>query len=162
VTPKPAPTPSAVARRPAPGRAAVVAQVRQGNASQPIGPPPVDLTPVAARTPAPVPAATPPPTPTPAPTGAPKVEDARFLSAAAPEEVVEDSQRGNTNFPVTVVVDVTVGTNGRASGVRLERSSGNQFVDRNALAAARASTYAPAKVDGKPSVSSYRAVYEFR
>jgi TonB family protein len=108
-----------------------------------------------------VPAPTFPPTPSPVPTAAPpRLEAARLVRSVAPEDV--DADRAGVSLPATVVVTVSVDANGRVSGVRTEHSSGSIFLDREALAAARASSYAPAKVDGKPTAGTYRAVYEFR
>ena len=61
----------------------------------------------------------------------------------------------------TVVLEVRVGTDGKARDVRVATSSGSPELDRSALAAARAWTFQPATENGKPAAATVRVPVRF-
>lgn len=66
------------------------------------------------------------------------------------------------NTEGTVVVIVTIGTQGELLAASVAESSGDANLDAAALAAARASRYTPYLVNGVPVVQQYKIVYDFR
>lgn len=62
---------------------------------------------------------------------------------------------------ITVLVEVTLSPSGKATGAKLNRSSGNLAIDRAAVRAALDSTYAPSLVNCKPVVGDYIMRVEF-
>ncbi len=57
--------------------------------------------------------------------------------------------------PLHIVVAVDVAADGSATRAEIEKSSGNSYLDRSALRAARASTYAPARAGCKAVAGRY-------
>ncbi len=127
-------------------------------------PPPITLTlpaptiataPVAAPVvvPAPAPAAAPAPVAAPAPAApaAPAIAKGRDLSAnlvdASPPRYPIDSRRAREQG--TVVLNVTVGLDGRVADIGLSRSSGFDRLDRAALAAVRHWRWTPTRQNGQ-------------
>jgi periplasmic protein TonB len=116
--------------------------------------------------PAPVPAATTAPQPVaatpdaePTPVYAPTiVVDARFVERVTP--VYPDIAR-EQNAQGTAIVLATIGPDGRVLSVAVDQSTGNRQLDNAAIAAARASRFAPPEIDGKPATETYRIVYSF-
>jgi TonB family protein len=82
---------------------------------------------------------------------------AHTLSAAMPQ-----TPDGVEGLPATAEVQVTLDTTGRVTDLRIYRSAYNQQLDRAAIAAAKASTYAPALVDCLPSGGTYLFTVEFQ
>jgi periplasmic protein TonB len=83
---------------------------------------------------------------------------ARFIHRAEPVYPQLAIERGAEG---TVIVLVTIGPDGTASDVRISQSSGDASLDAAAVAAARASTFAPPQVDGQPATQTYRIIYTF-
>jgi len=83
---------------------------------------------------------------------------ARFIHRVEPVYPQLAIDRGSEG---TVIVLVTIGPDGTASDVRIAQSSGDASLDAAALAAARASTFAPPQVDGQPATQTYRIIYTF-
>jgi TonB family protein len=82
---------------------------------------------------------------------------AHTLSAAMPQ-----TPEGAEGLPATAEVQVTLDAAGRVTDLRIYRSAFNQQLDRAAVAAARASTYAPALVDCLPTGGTYLFTVEFQ
>jgi TonB family protein len=82
---------------------------------------------------------------------------ARTISAAMPQ-----TPDGVEGLPATAEVQVTLDAAGRVTDLRIYRSAYNQQLDRAAIAAAKASTYAPALVDCLPSGGTYLFTVEFQ
>lgn len=118
----------------------------------------------------PAPALVPPPTSAPAPaTATPDAEptpvyaptivvDARFVDRVTP--VYPDIAR-EQGVQGTAIVLATIGPDGRVLSVAVDQSTGNRQLDNAAVAAARASRFAPPEIDGKPATETYRIVYTF-
>ncbi|MDQ6825232.1 MAG: TonB family protein [Candidatus Eremiobacteraeota bacterium] len=98
------------------------------------------------------------PTALPAETDSKNVVDARFVVQAKPE--YPDVAR-QMNAQGSTVILATIGPRGNLLSVRVDRSSGSRILDESALRASRASTYEPARIDGKPVTQTYRIVYVF-
>ena len=124
------------------------------------------ITPTQTSAPAPVPAATIAPQPAtatpdaePTPVYAPTiVVDARFVDRVTP--VYPDIAR-EQGAQGTAIVLATIGPDGRVLSVAVDQSTGNHQLDNAAVAAARASRFAPPEIDGKPATETYRIVYSF-
>ncbi|MDR6513116.1 protein TonB [Novosphingobium capsulatum] len=103
--------------------------------------------------PAPAPAAAPAPVAAPAPAApaAPAIAKGRDLSAnlvdASPPRYPIDSRRAREQG--TVVLNVTVGLDGRVADIGLSRSSGFDRLDRAALAAVRHWRWTPTRQNGQ-------------
>lgn len=102
--------------------------------------------------PAPAPAAAPAPVAAPAPApAAPAIATGRDLSAnlveASPPRYPIDSRRAREQG--TVVLNVTVGLDGRVAEIGLSRSSGFDRLDRAALAAVRHWRWTPTRQNGQ-------------
>jgi TonB family protein len=82
---------------------------------------------------------------------------ARTISAAMPQ-----TPDGVEGLPATAEVEVTLDAAGRVTDLRIYRSAYNQQLDRAAIAAAKASTYAPALVDCLPAGGTYLFTVEFQ
>jgi TonB family protein len=82
---------------------------------------------------------------------------ARTISAAMPQ-----TPDGVEGLPATAEVQVTLDAAGRVTDLRIYRSAYNQQLDRAAIAAAKASTYAPALVDCLPAGGTYLFTVEFQ
>lgn len=82
---------------------------------------------------------------------------ARTISAAMPQ-----TPDGAEGLPATAEVQVTLDAAGRVTDLRIYRSAYDQQLDRAAIAAAKASTYAPALVDCLPSGGTYLFTVEFQ
>jgi protein TonB len=61
----------------------------------------------------------------------------------------------------TVVIEITIGSDGSVVAARVGQTSGYSCLDEAALAAAKESTYRPPEVNGKPVSETYRIVYDF-
>jgi len=102
------------------------------------------------------------PVPTPEPTQTPG--DSRTANGGTPDlsgnvvwgddnpvRIIKTAQLGiDDHAPGTATVEVEVGADGQILSVRLVKSSGDPNVDDAAVAAARASTFAPATLNGLP------------
>jgi protein TonB len=103
--------------------------------------------------PAPAPAAAAPAAPAPAP-AAPAVATGRDLSAnlvdATPPRYPIDSRRAREQG--TVVLNVTVGIDGRVADIGLSRSSGFDRLDRAALAAVKRWRWSPTRQNGQAMI----------
>lgn len=87
----------------------------------------------------------------------PNVE-AKTLVAVSPEQSTTDSYvSGN----VTAMIKVDLDDTGRVTAVSVYQSTGSMELDRAALAAARASSYAPETRDCRPVAGSYLFKVEF-
>jgi len=86
------------------------------------------------------------------------IVSARFIHRAEPVYPPFDIDR---RVEGTVIVLVTIGPDGSASDVRVWQSSGDMSLDRAALQAAQASTFAPPEVNGQPATQTYRIIYTF-
>lgn len=99
----------------------------------------------------PTPAAPGPPAPRPAPPSTapitPPVFDAAYLNNPAP---TYPPQSRRVREEGEVVLRVRVSEAGRASEVRVDRSSGHRRLDRAAIAAVRGWRFVPAQQDGQP------------
>ncbi len=82
---------------------------------------------------------------------------ARTISAAMPQ-----TPDGVEGLPAAAEVQVTLDAAGRVTDLRIYRSAYNQQLDRAAIAAAKASTYAPALVDCLPAGGTYLFTVEFQ
>jgi protein TonB len=71
-----------------------------------------------------------------------------------PEEAQRTGEEG------TVIVLLTIGPDG-VSDVRIWESSGYPALDREALRAAKESTYSVPEVNGEPATETYRVIYTF-
>ncbi len=78
--------------------------------------------------------------------------NARVLNQARPENGVTFIPSGDL---VEVRVLVTISPGGALESARIEHSSGNGAIDREALRVARTSTYSPAMRECKPVTGSY-------
>lgn len=118
------------------------------------------VTPAPAK-PAPVTNSVAQPTPAPAATDvyAPEVVvDAKFVSEVRPDYPEIAREQGASG---TAVIYVTIGPKGSVISARVGQSTGNSLLDQSALRAARASSFAPPRIDGKPATETYRVVYQF-
>jgi protein TonB len=85
------------------------------------------------------------------------VVSARFIhrvQPAYPDEAMRAGEEG------TVIVTLTIGPSG-VSDVRIWESSGYADLDREALRAAKESTYSIPEVNGEPATETYRVIYTF-
>ncbi|MGH7727328.1 MAG: TonB family protein, partial [Vulcanimicrobiaceae bacterium] len=87
-----------------------------------------------------------------------KIVAPRFLFADQPDfpEMLR-----NQGVHASSIVLATVGPNGNLISARIGTSSGYSALDRAALAAARASRYAPPTIDGRAATETYRISYDF-
>jgi TonB family protein len=69
---------------------------------------------------------------------------------------------GVEGLPATAEVQVTLDAAGRVTDLSMYRSAYNPQLDRAAIAAAKASTYAPALVDCLPAGGTYLFTVEFQ
>jgi TonB family protein len=126
--------------------------------------------PAAAVQPAPVPAATQAPAATPPPVivaqalpnepifAPERIVDAQVRVAVQPDESDADRERGAHG---TSVILVTIDPKGNVVSAAVGTSSGYASLDRDALAAARASEFVPPKINGRAATETYRLVYDF-
>jgi TonB family protein len=82
---------------------------------------------------------------------------ARTISVAMPQ-----TPDGVEGLPATAEVQVTLDAAGRVTDLSIYRSAYNPQLDRAAIAAAKASTYAPALVDCLPAGGTYLFTVEFQ
>jgi len=85
------------------------------------------------------------------------IVSARFIQRvqpAYPEEAMRAGEEG------TAIVTLTIGPDG-ISDVRIWESSGYADLDREALRAAKESTYSIPEVNGEPATETYRVIYTF-
>jgi len=171
-TPKPTPAPSPPPIAPPHYRAqqltrthkeaqqAIVEMARSTAASTPFLSSPVGDAPrILPPSPAQQPTALQTPTPVETPVDASDmVVDATFRHQVRPD-YPEIARLGDEEG--TVIIFVTVGADGEPSEARIESSSGSLAIDQAALTAAKASTYRPPEVDGKPAIVTYRVIYTF-
>jgi TonB family protein len=87
-----------------------------------------------------------------------QMTDAAFIFRAAPQYPPFDVSERNQG---TVVLEVTVGPDGRATAISVYSSSGYPNLDKAAIAAARASTFKPPRINGDPISSEYLLTYIF-
>lgn len=99
-----------------------------------------------------------PPAPSPTPTCAVAHAAARTLRAAEP---VYPAQLANSGVTGTVLVLISLSASGEVLAASVYRSSHNPLLDRAAIAAARASTYAPESVDCVPVSGTYLFQVDF-
>lgn len=85
------------------------------------------------------------------------VVSARFIHRVQPEYPHEAMAAGEEG---TVIVTLTIGPGG-ISDVRIWESSGYADLDREALRAAKESTYSVPEVNGEPATETYRVIYTF-
>jgi TonB family protein len=85
--------------------------------------------------------------------------EATVTNAAYPEYPNSASRQYG---PVTALVRVTIGTNGTVLAASIYTSTGSADLDRAALRAARASTYAPKLVNCRPVTGTYIFRAEFK
>jgi protein TonB len=85
------------------------------------------------------------------------VVSARFINRVQPV-YPEEAQR--TGEEGTVIVLLTIGPDG-VNDVRIWESSGYPALDREALRAAKESTYSVPEVNGEPATETYRVIYTF-
>ena len=85
------------------------------------------------------------------------VVSARFIHRVQPVYPVEAMTAGEEG---TVIVTLIIGPEG-VSGVRIWESSGYPDLDREALRAAKESTYSIPEVNGEPATETYRVIYTF-
>lgn len=176
-TPRPTPTPTppppilhVLPKPPAPPARAHPAifathPIRRGPNSAPGNPGPRAGPPVAlpqptavAEIPTPEPAATPNPVETPI-DARDQIIDATFRHEVKPRYPEMASFRGEEG---TVIILLTIGPDGKVLEVRIAQSSGSLVLDQEALYSARASSYYPPEIDGKPAIMTYRVVYTFQ
>jgi len=69
---------------------------------------------------------------------------------------------GVEGLPATAQVQVTLDAAGHVTGLQIYQSAGDPRLDRAAVIAARASTYAPALVDCAPAGGTYLFQVEFQ
>jgi protein TonB len=153
VTPPPPPPPAPAVEQPAAAAPQVVAPAPVVQAPHPA--PAIATTPVALPPPPPVTVAAPaapspaPPAPAPAPPAETTVEggdlSSKMLSAQPPSYPLESRQRREQG---TVVLAVTLGTDGRVDTLSVATSSGHFRLDRAALAAVRRWRWSPTVRDG--------------
>lgn len=113
---------------------------------------------VASATPQPATPETPTPVETPI-DARDQIIDASFrheVKPRYPEMATVDGAEG------TVVVLLTIGPDGNVLSARVAQSSGSLVLDQEALYAAKASSYYPPEIDGKPAIMTYRIVYTFQ
>ena len=82
---------------------------------------------------------------------------AHTISTAMPQ-----TPDGVEGLPATAEVAVTLDAAGRVTDLHIYRSAYDQQLDRAAIAAAKASTYAPALVDCLPAGGTYLFTVEFQ
>jgi TonB family protein len=87
-----------------------------------------------------------------------QMTDAGFIFRAAPRYPDFDANEGHEG---TTTLEVTVGPDGSAIAVSIYRSSGYPNLDSAAIAAARASTYKPPRINGEPISEEYLLRYVF-
>lgn len=166
-TPTPTPTPHTT---PTPAPAKVMPQHLQAvhppkyppQPSRPVGPTEMPYTPptpgvVEPSAPPVAPSATPQASPTPS---APIVIRDGTFKYKAPLEYPEYEMQAQIEG--TVIVLVTIGSDGTLLSASVATSSGNAHLDEAALDAARASRYTPYYIDGVAVEQQYKIVYEFK
>ncbi len=95
--------------------------------------------------------------PKPAPRGESRgARISRQSKPAYPSSAREDGVEG------TVILEVSIGADGRATSARVDRSSGDRRLDRAAADAVQQWSYEPSLKDGVPVSSSMRVRVEFR
>jgi len=85
------------------------------------------------------------------------VVSARFIHRVQPvypDEAMKAGEEGTT------IITLTIGPDG-VSDVRIWESSGYPDLDREALRAAKESTYSIPEVNGEPATETYRVIYTF-
>lgn len=87
-----------------------------------------------------------------------QMTDAEFIFRAAPQYPPFDANEGHQG---TTTLEVTVGPDGHATAVSIYRSSGYPNLDSAAIAAARASTFKPPRINGEPISTEYLLSYVF-
>ncbi|MGH7728378.1 MAG: energy transducer TonB, partial [Vulcanimicrobiaceae bacterium] len=92
------------------------------------------------------------PSPTPKPTCANPTADATLTNAVSPDYPDIARQEGAVG---TTQVEITLDASGAVTNATVYKSSGNQALDRSAVAAARASSYAPQIVNCQKVAGSY-------
>ena len=85
------------------------------------------------------------------------VVSARFIHRVQPEYPRDAMTAGEEG---TVIITLTIGPEG-VSDVRVWESSGYPDLDREALRAAKESTYSIPEVNGEPATETYRVIYTF-
>jgi protein TonB len=85
------------------------------------------------------------------------VVSARFIHRVQPDYPEQARTLGEEG---TVIVTLTIGPDG-ISDVRVWESSGYADLDREALRAAKESTYSIPEVNGEPATETYRVIYTF-
>ena len=85
------------------------------------------------------------------------IVSARFIHRVQPDYPEQARTLGEEG---TVIVTLTIGPDG-ISDVRVWESSGYADLDREALRAAKESTYSIPEVNGEPATETYRVIYTF-
>jgi periplasmic protein TonB len=85
------------------------------------------------------------------------VVSARFIHRVQPDYPEQARTMGEEG---TVIITLTIGPDG-ISDVRVWESSGFALLDREALRAAKESTYSIPEVNGEPATETYRVIYTF-
>jgi TonB family protein len=83
--------------------------------------------------------------------------DARVLRAVSPTYPATVNKWPATN----VIVEITIGTDGRVRAARIFKSSHNSAIDQSAVASARQTTYHPKIIACKPTERDYLYSAEF-
>lgn len=106
-------------------------------------------------------------TPSPAPQASPsqslapavsEIRDGEFIHRVVPSYPSICVEQGVVG---TVVIEITIGSDGSVVGARVGQTSGYRCLDDAALAAAKESAYRAPELNGKSVSETYRIIYDF-
>ena len=99
------------------------------------------------------------PAPAPRPSGVTKAPVVKAKACREPEYPAVSERLGETG---TVLLQLLVGTDGKVSDSKIEKSSGFERLDKAAQQALSRCKFEPGEVDGKPSAAWAQLKYTFR